>query len=599
MNGPEIEPPQSAVCLDVTRSVRGKAWHWRCANPEKIDDLVKRGGVDDITARLLAGRGVPPEEVEAFIDPKIRDFLPNPSSLKDMDKAAAAIVSAVKSNKKVTVFADYDVDGGTSAAQIVRWARHFKAEFGIYVPDRVAEGYGPSAGAFRTLKEQGNDLIITVDCGAAAYGALEEAARIELPVVVIDHHMMDGAHPPALALVNPNRNDDSSGLGYLAAAGVCFVLLVALNREARAQGLGEGPNLLKLLDLAALGTICDVVALKGLNRAIVSQGLKQMSQTQHVGLLALADVAGVSAPFTTYHSGFVIGPRINAGGRIGKASMGAELLCTENSQTAYGYAAELDRVNTERKTMQAEMIEEALTKAAALPGERAVTIVFMEGWHPGVIGITAGRLKDRFDKPAIVIGVNAEGIGKGSGRSIHGVNLGGAITAAREAGLLISGGGHPMAGGLTVAQAQIAELSLFLEKHMKDEVAAARQHLAVKIDAKITPRAATPELIENMTRVGPYGAGHPQPMLVFETMSIRYAERVRGGHVRCSFADADGQLVSGICFRADETGLSDVLLSPNPELVHIAGRLRVDSWKGRMRVDLNVVDLAFASPDTR
>ena len=407
--------------------------------------------------------------------------------------------------------------------------------------------------------------------------------------------MMHGDMPPALALVNPNRPDDTSGLGHLAAAGVSFVLLVALNREARKQGLGEGPNLLSLLDLAALGTVCDVVALKGLNRAIVSQGLKQMGQTRHQGLLALADVAGAAAPFSTYHAGFILGPRINAGGRIGKSNMGAELLSTENAQTAYGYAAELDRVNQDRKLLQADMLEEALTKAASLPDERALTLVSMDGWHPGVIGIVAGRLKDRFDLPAIVIGVNADGIGKGSGRSLKGANLGSAITAAREAGLLTSGGGHPMAGGLTVEASLIPELTAFLDAHLKEEVAEARKNLSFNVDAQLSPTAATPNLIKTIERVGPYGADHPQPMFVFANMHIAYAERVRGGHVRCSFADDSGQRISGICFRADETGLSDVLLAPNPGRVHVAGKLKQDEWKGRVRIDLNVEDLAFST----
>jgi len=553
-----VNTEDNSYCLGVQSSYRGLTWRWRNNDNQKVDELVTRASVDDLTARLLAGRGVVPEDAAKFLDPKLRDFLPNPSALKDMDKAAEAIVSALKAKRKVTVFADYDVDGGTSAAQLVRWARHFGAQFGIYV-------------------------------------ALEEAAKIDLPIVVIDHHMMHGDLPPALALVNPNRSDDTSGLGHLAAAGVTFVLLVALNREARKQGLGEGPNLLKLLDLAALGTICDVVALKGLNRAIVSQGLKQMGQTRHQGLLALADVAGAKGPFTTYHAGFVLGPRINAGGRIGKSNMGAEMLSTENSQTAYAFAAELDRVNQDRKLLQSDMLEEALTKAAALPEDRALTLVSMDGWHPGVIGIVAGRLKDRFERPAIVIGVNEEGIGKGSGRSLKGANLGGAITAAREAGLLTSGGGHPMAGGLTVDAALIPELTAFLEARLKDEVKEARKNLSFKIDAQLLPSAATPRLIETMAQVGPYGADHPQPMFVFANMHIAYAERVRGGHVRCSFADDSGQRISGICFRADETGLSDVLLAPNPVRVHVAGRLKQDEWKGRVKIDLTVEDIALAT----
>lgn len=551
-----------------------------------------RGGVDDLTARLLVGRGVDPSEAEKFLSPTIRDYLPDPSTVTDMDSAAAHIVAAIVNKKRVTVFADYDVDGGTSAAQIIRWARHFGAEFGLYVPDRVAEGYGPNAEAFQSLKSAGNDLVITVDCGAAAHEALEAAAAIDLPVVVIDHHMMHGANPPALALVNPNRGDDNSGLGHLAAAGVSFVLLVALNRQARKVGLGEGPNLMELLGLAALGTICDVVPLKGLNRAIVAQGLKVLSQTTHPGIVALADVAGAEPPYTTYHGGFILGPRINAGGRIGRADMGAQMLATEDAQLAYASASELDRVNHERKALQALMLAEALETAEKLPEDRAVTIVSMDGWHPGIIGIVAGRLKDRFDRPAIVIGVNAQGIGKGSGRSMSGVNLGEAITAAKDAGLLLSGGGHPMAGGLSIEAEKITALEAFLQAHLAEQTALARENLGLDIDAAIMPSAATTQLIKTMDRVGPYGAGHPQPRFVLADMQIAYAERLRGGHVRCSFADDSGQRVSGICFRAEESGLDAILLAPNPPRVHVAGRIREDKWKGRSRIDFNVEDLA-------
>ena len=583
---------ESGCCYDVTLSERGLTWRWRCDDEHEIANISKQGGVDNLTARLLAGRGVPADDVDNFLQPKLRDFLPNPSTLKDMDKAAEHIVSAMQSGKSITVFADYDVDGGSSAAQLIRWARSFQVDFSLYVPDRVKEGYGPSAEAFRQLKQEGNELIITVDCGAAAHDALEVAADIGLPVVVIDHHMMHGDLPPSTALVNPNRDDDSSGLGHLAAAGVTFVLLVALNREARKHGLGDGPNLLEFLGLSALGTICDVVPLTGLNRAIVSQGLKVLSSTNHVGVKALSDVAGAEPPYTTYHGGFILGPRINAGGRIGKASMGAELLSTENTQLAYAHAAELDRVNQDRKQLQSQMLEEALIKAAKLPEDHAITLVSMDGWHPGVIGIVAGRLKDRFERPAIVIGVNEQGLGKGSGRSMHGVNLGEAITQAREAGLLISGGGHPMAGGLTVDSKNIEALNDFLNETLRSQVQNARKTMSLKIDAAIKPSAATTQLIETMKKVGPYGAGHPQPRFILPDMMITYAERVRGGHVRCSFADDDGQRISGICFSADETGLDAILLAPNPPRVHVAGRIKEDKWKDRVRIDLIVEDLA-------
>ena len=579
--------------LDVESSCRGLKWQARCQDDALVTELEQVKSLDNLTARLLAGRGITPEISEEFLDPSLRGSMPDPSSMQDMDKAAALIMDAVQAKQKITVFADYDVDGGSSAAQLIRWGRSFGVEIGLYVPDRVKEGYGPSVEAFEQLKSEGNDLVITVDCGAAAQSALEAAKGLDLPIVVIDHHLMHGALPPCAALVNPNREDDTSGLGHLAAAGATFMVLVALNREARRRGLENTPNLLNLLGLTALGTLCDVVSLTGLNRAIVSQGLKVLSQGENVGVNALADIAGTTAPYTTYHCGFILGPRINAGGRIGKAEMGAEMLSTENAQLAYAHAAELDRVNTARKTLQDQMINEALEEAHKLSEDNAVIIVDMQGWHPGVIGIVAGRLKDRFDKPAIVIGVNEDGIGKGSGRSMSGVNLGDAITKVKEAGLLMSGGGHAMAGGLTVEASKIAELTQFLNDILRDEVVEARKRLSLKIDALIAPSAADQSLINRIEDIGPYGAGNPQPLFAFSDLRIAYAERVRGGHVRCAFEDGIGGRISGICFRADETGLDQILLDPNAPRVHVAGRLKADSWKGRSRVDLQLVDLAI------
>jgi len=580
--------------LDVDSSCRGLRWQARCQDEAAVTELEQVKSLDNLTSRLLAGRGIGPDTAEEFLNPSLRGSMPDPSSMQDMDKAAALIMDAVQAKQKITVFADYDVDGGSSAAQLIKWGRGFDVEIGLYVPDRVNEGYGPSIEAFEQLKSEGNDLVITVDCGAAAQSALEAAEGLGLPIVVIDHHLMHGALPPCAALVNPNREDDTSGLGHLAAAGVTFMVLVALNREARRRGLEDTPNLLDLLGLTALGTLCDVVSLTGLNRALVSQGLKVLSQGGNVGVNALADIAGTNAPYTTYHCGFILGPRINAGGRIGKAEMGAEMLSTENTQLAYSHAAELDRVNTVRKTLQDEMINEALEEAFKLPEDDAVIIVNMDGWHPGVIGIVAGRLKDRFDKPAIVIGVNEEGLGKGSGRSLSRVNLGEAISLAKEAGLLVSGGGHAMAGGLTVEASKIPALTEFLNKILRDEVIEARKNLSLKIDALIAPSAADQSLMTRIEDVGPYGAGNPQPLFAFSDLRIAYAERVRGGHVRCAFEDGIGGRISGICFRANETGLDQILLDPNAPRVHVAGRLKADSWKGRSRIDLQLVDLAIA-----
>lgn len=583
-----------AAFLDVESSCRGLRWQARCEDEEAISELEQVKSLDNLTARLLAGRGVTAETASEFLNPTLRGSMPDPSLLQDMDKAANLILDAIEAKQKITVFADYDVDGGSSAAQLIKWGRAFGVEIGLYVPDRVKEGYGPSIEAFKQLKDEGNDLVITVDCGAAAQSALEAAKGLELPIIVIDHHLMHGALPPCAALVNPNREDDTSELGHLAAAGVTFMVLVALNREARRRGLETVPNIMKLLGLSAIGTVCDVVPLSGLNRAIVSQGLKVLSQDQNIGIRALSDVAAASPPYTTYHCGFILGPRINAGGRIGKASMGAEMLSTENAQLAYAHAAELDRVNTERKSLQNQMVNEALEEAAKLSDDNAVIIVNMEGWHPGVIGIVAGRLKDRFDKPTIVIGVNEEGLGKGSGRSMPGVNLGEAITKAKEAGLLVNGGGHAMAGGLTIEQGKIDDLKTFLSELLLDDVNEARQNLSLKIDSLVSFGAANTSTIERIEQVAPYGAGNPQPLFAFSDVRIAYAERVKGGHIRCAFEDGFGGRMSGICFRADETGLDNILLSPNAPRVHVAGRLKENSWKGRSKIDLQVVDIGIA-----
>ena len=404
------------LCLGVSRSIRGRKWTYRY-DPEILESYSMETGLPLLQAALLSGRDVKPGDVEVFLSPTLKNSLPNPSDLTDANKAAGLILDYIADGKRITLFSDYDVDGGTSAAQLIRWGRAIGYEFGLYVPDRVKEGYGPSVEAFDQLKSESVDLVITLDCGAAAHQALEHAHDINMPVIVIDHHLMDHAPPPALALVNPNRSDDTSGQGHLAAAGVTFMLLVALHREARKRGMSPQIDLKSLLGLTALGTICDVVPLRGVNRAIVRQGLKVLSANQNIGIRALADVASADPPFTTYHAGFVLGPRINAGGRIGRSDMGAELLSTENAQTAYAHAAELDRVNQERRMMQDRIIAEAL-EAAQLLAEAPVIIVAMADWHPGIIGIVAGRLKDRFRKPSIVIGIDMDAtpsVAKGSG----------------------------------------------------------------------------------------------------------------------------------------------------------------------------------------
>ena len=578
--------------LDVNNSYSGNKWSLRSKNEELISSIQKDSQIDYITARIIAGRKIDLADVQDFLNPSLRKLLPDPSSMQDMDKAAKIIFNAIKGNKKITIFADYDVDGATSAAQLVKWARNFEVELEIYVPDRIREGYGPSIEAFNHLKKNGSDLVITVDCGAAAYSALVAAQALDLSIVVIDHHLMDADMPPAEALVNPNRIDDSSKLNYLAAAGVTFMLLVALNREARAQNFKNIPDLFDYLDLAALGTICDVVPLKGLNRAIVKQGLKVFSRESNIGLKSLMFETNTKSPITPYHCGFVLGPRINAGGRIGKANIGAELLSTENRQLAIKYAQELDRVNSERRILQDKILDEALLKTLSMHKTNSVLVVSMEGWHPGVIGIVAGRLKERFNKPVIVIGIDENGIGKGSGRSIQGIDLGNEIKKLYEKGLLISGGGHEMACGLTIENKYIKTFHEILEKNLSDRINSIRSKFSIKIDALLNISAVNMDLINSINQIGPYGSGNPTPTFAFAELRVAYADRVKGGHIRCNFEDKNGQRIKGICFRAEELGFEEILLNERNRYLHIVGTLKENTWNGHTSIDLQVIDVS-------
>ena len=578
--------------LDVNNSYSGNKWSLRSKDEELISSIQKDSQIDYITARIIAGRKIDLADVQDFLNPSLRKLLPDPSSMQDMDKAAKIIFNAIKGNKKITIFADYDVDGATSAAQLVKWARNFEVELEIYVPDRIREGYGPSIEAFNHLKKNGSDLVITVDCGAAAYSALVAAQALDLSIVVIDHHLMDADMPPAEALVNPNRIDDSSKLNYLAAAGVTFMLLVALNREARAQNFKNIPDLFDYLDLAALGTICDVVPLKGLNRAIVKQGLKVFSRESNIGLKSLMFETNTKSPITPYHCGFVLGPRINAGGRIGKANIGAELLSTENRQLAIKYAQELDRVNLERRILQDKILDEALLKTLSMHKTNSVLVVSMEGWHPGVIGIVAGRLKERFNKPVIVIGIDENGIGKGSGRSIQGIDLGNEIKKLYEKGLLISGGGHEMACGLTIENKYIKTFHEILEKNLSDRINSIRSKFSIKIDALLNISAVNMDLINSINQIGPYGSGNPTPTFAFAELRVAYADRVKGGHIRCNFEDKNGQRIKGICFRAEELGFEEILLNERNRYLHIVGTLKENTWNGHTSIDLQVIDVS-------
>lgn len=590
-----------ACMLGVSSSLSGRPWRARSFDETDVARMAREQGIPDLLARVMAGRAVAPEQAAGFLDPRLRDSFPDPSSFADMDLAAGLVWDAVEAGRRITVFADYDVDGATSAAQLMRWAQGVGAEFDHYVPDRIAEGYGPNVQAFDRLKERGTELVVTVDCGAAAADALKHAEAIGLDVIVIDHHLMDGDAPPAAALVNPNRPDDESGCGHLAAAGVTFVFLAALNREGRRRGRFETtpePDLITMMDLACLGTICDVVPLTGLNRAIVAQGLKVMARWQWPGLRALAVVSGIGQDQPTpYHAGFLVGPRINAGGRVGQADLGVQLLTTDDEALAAELAGKLDGFNAERRQIEADVLDAAITQCGAQSEDRGVLIAAGRGWHPGVIGIVAGRVKDRFGKPAIVIGIDENAqppLGKGSGRSVQGVNLGAAISAAREAGLLLSGGGHAMAGGLTVPVEGINALTEFLDERLAPELAEARDANALFLDGLVLPQAVDVELVESIRSAAPFGQGNAEPRFCLADLRVSFAQRVGSDHVRFTLDDGAGGKVSGICFRCADTPLGSALLACDERRYHAAGRIKLDEWRGQRRVQLHLEDLAAA-----
>ncbi len=585
--------------LDVSRSLSGRAWRQRPAEPSVTRAHMQALGLDEPLARALASRGVRADQGADFLTPTLKALFPDPSSFMDMDAAASAILDALTAGSSIHVFADYDVDGASSAALLVRWFRAMGADLPIYVPDRLTEGYGPSAKAFDTLKASGADLVITVDCGAAANEAVAHASAIGLNVVVIDHHMMREEPPLCLAVVNPNRPGDNSGQGNLAAAGVVFVLLAALNREARARGLfadREQPDIRQWLDLAAMGAVCDVTGLTGFNRALTGLGLRVMSDWKNPGLKALLAAAKAEeGPAKTNHAGFILGPRINAGGRIGKSDLGARLLSTDDPEEARAIAEELDALNIGRREIERQVTEEAIRRVeqtGAHDDGSAVVVVAGDDWHPGVVGIVAGRLRERWRKPVIVIGVDAvNGIGKGSGRSQPGMNLGRAIQAAWNEGLLIAGGGHAMAAGLTVKTDGIDTLRNFLNDRLSGEQVEAEVLDRVEIDALIEPGGATRTLFETFEQLAPFGPANPEPLFALAGVQAREPVAMNGGHVRCRLIGADGASVRAIAWRCADLPLGKALLAGQGGL-SVAGRLKADDWNGRRGVQFEIEDVA-------
>lgn len=587
-----------ASFLNVENSASGKRWEERLADPRRGLALSQRLGLPEIVGRVLAARDVGLEDADAYLNPTLRQFLPDPSHLRDMDLAVDRLVTAIRKGERIAVFGDYDVDGATSSALLQRFLKEAGADLRVYIPDRISEGYGPNAGAMRQLKSEGIAVVITVDCGITAFDALEDAAAQGLEVIVVDHHAAEPRLPVATAVVNPNRQDEDSDCGHLAAVGVTFLLIVALNRGLRIAGWFQQagisePDLKQWLDLVALGTVCDVVPLHGLNRAFVSQGLKVMALRRNTGIVALSDVAKLSERPDSFHLGFMLGPRVNAGGRVGEAGLGATLLATEDASQARELASRLDRHNTERRELEAVVLDQAIEQVEAeAKGGAGVVIAAAPGWHPGVIGIVASRLKDRYNAPAVVIALDDEGQGKGSGRSVPGVDLGATIIAARQAGLLVNGGGHPMAAGLTVAAGGLDALKAFLNERIGAQLEAANFVPSLGIDGALQPGGATAELLQDIERCGPFGVGNPQPRFVLSSVQVANASVVGADHVRCSLVGLDGKRIKGIAFRALDNPLGELLLKPGNLPLHVAGKLKLDSWSGRDAVQIIIEDAA-------
>lgn len=588
---------QDDALLGVTQSLGGKRWRARPFEDHVALALSQRFGVSEIAGRLLAARGVTLETAATFLEGTLRTDLPDPHCLADMEAAAQRIAQAIIESELITIFGDYDVDGATSSACLLRYIRAVGGTADSYIPDRVKEGYGPRPEAMRTIAARGSKLMITVDCGITAHEALDVAAQEGLQAIVLDHHKADFELPKACAVVNPNRPDDTSGLGYLAAVGVVFLTLVAVQRALRERGYFKGERkevaLTNLLDLVALGTVADVVPLVGVNRLFVRQGLKVMAKRANVGLRALGDVAGLDERPDSGHLGFIFGPRVNAGGRVGEAGMGTELLSTSDAARAQEIAAALDGYNQERRALEAEVTELAI-KAVGDPGEKPVIVVSGKGWHPGVIGIVASRMKDRFSRPAIVIGVD-DGVGKGSGRSVAGVDLGNAVIDARRLGLLEAGGGHAMAAGLTIAPDKIEAFEQHLTQLLSRSVSAAWDESSVTLDAVLTISGATPELIEEFGTVGPFGVGNPGPRFAFENVKIDKVDIVGADHLRMFVSDRGRGRLKVMAFRAAETPLGAALLAARGREMHLVGRLKRDDWGQTPKAELHLEDAAWAS----
>ncbi|MET4203724.1 single-stranded-DNA-specific exonuclease RecJ [Bradyrhizobium sp. LA6.12] len=595
-----VEVPQAF--LGVARSLTDKLWLDRldARGAAKALAIVQRHQLPELLARVLAGRGIDIDGVSDFLDPTIRKLLPDPYTVTEMEAAAKRIADAAMRGEKVAIFGDYDVDGATSAALLAWHLRHCGFDPLIHIPDRIFEGYGPNTEAIRALAAKGATLLVTVDCGTTSIEPLAEAKRLGMSVVVIDHHQAGTELPEVDALVNPNRLDDLSGLGHLAAVGLVLVTLVAVNRELRQRGFWTSempePDLLGMLHHVALGTVADVAPLIGLNRAFVAKGLIAMRRRDHVGHTALMDVARLNGPPEAWHLGFMLGPRVNAGGRIGRADLGVRLLLEGDSVEAARIAAELDRLNSERRVIEQAAEAQAEAEALAsigLEDKIGVIVTASEGWHPGVVGLVASRLKEKFSRPAFAIALEPGGIGTGSGRSIAGVDLGKAVRQAVTDGILLKGGGHAMAAGVTLRKEKLAEFRAYLENALARDVAEARHVNELYVDGAVSARAVTTELATTLNRAGPFGSGNPEVVLALPSHQLVYADEVGQAHLRLRFKSGDGSIVNGIAFRSVGQKLGNALLANRGQQLHVAGSLSVDRYQGAERVQFRVVDVAL------
>jgi len=596
---------ENRLFLGVENSATGRAWRDRLdeRGAARALAIAQRHELPELLARILAGRIVEADAVDAFLDPTIKGSMPDPNGLTAMPEAATRIADAAMRGESIAIFGDYDVDGATSAAVLARFLRQAGVEPIIHIPDRLFEGYGPNVEAVRSLAARGATLLVTVDCGTTSIEPLSEAKALGMDVVVIDHHQADEALPPALAIVNPNRRDDLSGLGYLAAVGLVFMTVVAVNRELRTRGFWTEarpePDLLAYLDDVALGTVADVVPLIGLNRAFVAKGLLALRRREQPGLVSLMDVARLSGPPEAWHLGFLLGPRINAGGRIGRADLGVRLLLEADPIEAAKIAAELDRLNRERQAIEQETLAQAEAEAMAALGieeKGAVVITAAEGWHPGVVGLVAARLKEKFGRPAFAIALEPGGIGTGSGRSIAGVDIGRAVRRAVAEGLLVKGGGHAMAAGVTLRKGALAQLRAFLESALSADVTAARRISGLMIDGAVSAAGANLDLVGMIERAGPFGSGNPEPVIALPAHTVTYAEEVGQSHMRVRFKAADGAAVNAIAFRAAGQKLGSALLDSRGRSVHAAGSFAIDRYQGEERVQFRLTDIAPAEP---